>query len=534
MKSHSQRSFNSFHGPDGERSRVHLPQISGTRVSTEEAEVYDNPFYVPPDEEIFMLKNKEKEIKEADRRRAHSLKIWEKGIKHTSEGKLRRILELTNYEDEDGEEDNEDKLNIVEAARSAIKNRVRHTEPLMNFLNKKREMFLFQMTINEKKEQIKEFEELAHLQEISLQNSKDLLEKDADTFKMYVERNKNDTRKAIKKAEEETKEKQKRIQEVKHIQEKLSTLMSQNTKQLERLQKLYAYKVFFDKLTPEEFSKKVEQPKSDQKSIQSITGDVRKSIDKNRVEWQMYNTNLSPGVVELLNDDDEQFEMYFKKPEQLQVIFEDLEEQNLFTIKYTQEIEQSLEDLKRNCAIKKAELLEKANQLKKNKHELEKTIQTRLKSIDQLHNVKDDAITEKIYSRLENAIKTIFEKSKLLRDGKSEQQINGYEILKTIERKLDVQLKDLKHLPFQRVFDQYKVCVARRREEVNEQKRQAREEEQKLKMEILKKRMLAEKRYGRPIMAKSMLQAEKKEDSEPDEIDEDEIDRQLYFTERFQ
>lgn len=29
-------------------------------------------------------------------------------------------------------------------------------------------MFLFQMSINQKKEQIKEFEELAHLQEIGL------------------------------------------------------------------------------------------------------------------------------------------------------------------------------------------------------------------------------------------------------------------------------------------------------------------------------------------------------------------------------
>jgi len=195
--------------------------------------------------------------------------------------------------------------NIVEAAKSAIKNRVHHKEPLLNFLNKKREMFLFQMSINEKKEQIKEFEELAHLQEISLQNSKDLLEKDAEIFKQYVEKNKNETRQAIKKAEDETKDKQKKVQEVKQIQEDLSTIISKNTKQLEKLEKLYAYKLFLDKLAPDDFLRFQKKKKEERQKLLSKSMDhheISKDLAKEQLKWQSYNINLSPGILELLND----------------------------------------------------------------------------------------------------------------------------------------------------------------------------------------------------------------------------------------
>lgn len=187
----------------------------------------------------------------------------------------------------------------MDAANSAIRNRVRHKEPLTNFLNKKREMFLFQMTINEKKEQIKEFEELAYLQEISLQNSKDLLEKDAEAFKQHIEKNKNETRQAIKNAEDETKAKQKKIQEMKQLQEDLSTLMSKNTKQLEKLEKLYGYKLFLDKITPDDFWKKQKETRDQKKRALSVYAQDKESETFN---WQIYNLNLSPGILELLND----------------------------------------------------------------------------------------------------------------------------------------------------------------------------------------------------------------------------------------
>ncbi len=70
----------------------------------------------------------------------------------------------------------------------------------------------------------------------------------------------------------------------------------------------------------------------------------------------------------------EEGDMYFKKPEQLQDLFNSLEEKNLFIIKNSNDIEQSLEDLKHVFEMKKDLLAEKERQLRKNKQDLERGI----------------------------------------------------------------------------------------------------------------------------------------------------------------
>ena len=59
--------------------------------------------------------------------------------------------EMINLQDEKDEKDK----SIIEAAKRAIKNRVRQREPMQKFIQKSREMFLLQMAIDDKKEQIK-------------------------------------------------------------------------------------------------------------------------------------------------------------------------------------------------------------------------------------------------------------------------------------------------------------------------------------------------------------------------------------------
>ena len=47
-------------------------------------------------------------MKEQERRRVQGLKIWQKGVNHASEGKLRRIKELT--QDDYDKEEEDDKM----------------------------------------------------------------------------------------------------------------------------------------------------------------------------------------------------------------------------------------------------------------------------------------------------------------------------------------------------------------------------------------------------------------------------------------
>jgi hypothetical protein len=70
----------------------------------------------------------------------------------------------------------------VEAAKMAMKNKVRQKEPMHKFVEKKREMFLFQMLIDHKREQINQYEELSRLQERGLQKAELMLEEDLEAF----------------------------------------------------------------------------------------------------------------------------------------------------------------------------------------------------------------------------------------------------------------------------------------------------------------------------------------------------------------
>ena len=187
-----------------------------------------------------------------------------------------------------------------------IKRRVRPRESVKGFLAKKREMFLFQLSINEKKEQVKEYEELAHLQEVSLQQSMHMLEKDAATFQKYVEENKNLTINTIKRSEDQTKEKQRYIREIKRLEDKLSGVMSKNIKQLEKLEKMYGYKIFLDNLTPEDFKSGDDSSNRQVRKLSSMASDSafsEYSDTKLNIDWGSYGIKPSPELTDYLGQE---------------------------------------------------------------------------------------------------------------------------------------------------------------------------------------------------------------------------------------
>jgi len=63
------------------------------------------------------------------------------------------------------------------------------------------------MLIDHKREQINQFEELTRLHKRGLEKSEYMLEEDLEAFNKFLEENKNNSRAAIKMAEDETKQK---------------------------------------------------------------------------------------------------------------------------------------------------------------------------------------------------------------------------------------------------------------------------------------------------------------------------------------
>jgi len=147
----------------------------------------------------------------------------------------------------------------------AIKNKVRQKEPMHKFIEKKREMFLFQMLIDHKREQINQFEELTRLQERGLQKAELMLEEDLEAFNQYLDTNKSKSRSSIKKADDATQSKNNKITEIKNENEKLSDLATKNAAKIEKLGKYWTYKSFLDQITPKEFLENQKKKKMERK-----------------------------------------------------------------------------------------------------------------------------------------------------------------------------------------------------------------------------------------------------------------------------
>lgn len=148
----------------------------------------------------------------------------------------------------------------------AIKNKVRQKEPMHKFIEKKREMFLFQMLIDHKREQINQFEELTRLQERGLQKAELMLEEDLEAFNQYLDTNKSKSRSSIKKADDATRSKNEKINEIKSENEKMSDMATKNATKIEKLRKLWTYKDFLDKITPKEFVESQKKKKMERKA----------------------------------------------------------------------------------------------------------------------------------------------------------------------------------------------------------------------------------------------------------------------------
>lgn len=140
------------------------------------------------------------------------MKIWQKGVK--KQGITIRQLNDLGKKEED-EPNYQSKASFIEAAKNAIKNRVKVNEPMHEFVSKKRETLLFQMLIDHKREKINQFQELTKLHKKGLQRAEAMLEEDMENFNNYLAENKKEARDAIRKAETQTKKKNEKIAVIK-------------------------------------------------------------------------------------------------------------------------------------------------------------------------------------------------------------------------------------------------------------------------------------------------------------------------------
>ncbi|KAJ8598195.1 hypothetical protein CTAYLR_005519 [Chrysophaeum taylorii] len=222
-----------------------------------------NPFALPSDEEVFRMRDEEKKRRALEREAARKLPVWKKTVRGKPIAGSARLKTTTILDGGGGGEEEEKNKkpvskvvrqtrDLVAEARSAVANeRRQEKENMADFIAKKREMFLVQMSLDTKREEISKLEEKARTKEEALKKSEQMLEEDAIRFDTFLKENDKKAHEAIKRAEKETRLKTDKVQEIKRLNQQIQMVSSDMSKHKEALEDCLKYKDFLDGLTPE-------------------------------------------------------------------------------------------------------------------------------------------------------------------------------------------------------------------------------------------------------------------------------------------
>ena len=536
-----------------------LPPIAGESPSG--GRIFDapesNPFKLPADDQIFRLREDDKKKRHDEREKNKNLKIWEKKKKNVVKSHATRMYDLL------GEEGPRKLGDTKEKEEKNQKSSVRRQEKenMAEFIAKKREMFLVQMSLDTKREEIRKLEEKAQMKEEALQRSEQMLEEDAMRFDAFLKENDKKAHDAIKKAEEETKRKQEKAQEIKRLTQQIQALSSEMSKHKEALEDCLRYKQFLDMLTPPEFfeqQKRLREEKIEEARVQIFEEKRREWEETKKAMVDQYKRELEQSrkedkrgknkrrEKEEVNVDEIDsprlhlppppkledipspeldlgpYPMYFKEPQQLMDIFAALEEQNLFLIQNSQETEHTLEELRLAFKDTKQTMGSQTDSLQSQIDDLQREIQQEEKRAKDLlakrtHAAAHAAVAgsdksagsappsqqekEKLLSDLHSKVRYVYEQCGFDASSKPSTLF----MLSQLESKLELLLSEIEKMPVEYVIKAEKDKEKKRREHKREEQQALQEklQEERNKRSIERSLQAPKKRVGRQVMFRS-------------------------------
>jgi hypothetical protein len=311
-------------------------------------------------------------------------KIWEKTNYNSAMTQTRRMIEqIVPDVDPAALARARESKGLVSAATAAIsRDRRREKETLQEFVQKKRDMFLVQMSLDIKREEISKMDSQAKAREAALRAAEVKLEEDAVRFDAFLKENDAQAHDALKKAEAQSKAKAEKMHELKKLKHALGVVAAEKGKLKEVLEEYKRYKAFLDALTPDEW---VQARLGEQMALR--VSRKRAAYEAKLAVWEelrmakvaevtakaeadrkaALRRGMQPAKVDIdavvaaslppppllddeplpeLSEEERELPMYFTEPTQLLEVFTQLEEGNLFLIQNCQDIEQQLEELR--------------------------------------------------------------------------------------------------------------------------------------------------------------------------------------------
>jgi len=510
-----------------------------------------NPFLMPPDEEVFRMREEEKRRKRDERELMKSLKVHEKGT-FSSRMSTTRPPELVAGDDAKMNMPGHRELAAAQALPTD--HRRREKENMADFIAKKREIFLVQMSLDTKRAEIRKLEERALQREEALRKSEQMLEEDAVRFDAFLKENDEKVQEAIKRAEVEAKAKQDKVHEIKRLNAAIATINSELSKYSEQLEECHKYQEFLDNLTPPEFFKEQAELKTQRLHQKKKRREEKRRLRQKRFEEARQSAAMAAAAdaeetgadveaaaqaaaaavpkpedeaEEEEYDDAENMPMYFQKPQQLLDIFSQLEEQNLFLIQNCQETEEALEELKMKYRETKVRMDAETESLQaqidglqgaiKVEEEKGKALMDRTaKNTQGVLSGKDVSLDELNSKVTEVYVRCGFE---------ADASQSSLQMLTNIEAKLEEYLAVIEQMPedFVEVAEKQKEKERRQRAREEKIEAQRREQERRVQRSLERAQAPVHKKQGKPLMFRSTPPTRKKkeEDTGPKQTDEE-------------
>lgn len=521
-----------------------------------------NPFKMPPDNDIFMLRDKERQKKKQERIKQRSMKVADKTT-HASRINFRTAQMIRPADsDEEGKQSEDEKAVVVKDDPLAVtKDRHVEKESLADYISKKREMFLVQYSLGVKRDEMRKLEEIAQAEEEKLDLAERYLEEDAAMFDEFLKENDKNSVEAMKTAEDETREKIKKVQEIKKITAQMMSIKSEISKYEEMLKEYQLYKRFLESLTPNDWlderrkehekrreAKRKEREKNALNKAKATPSDGKLTPSKDSSKSKLFGKKAAPAKdkkaiaeksepQEEEESSDEDQDLYFTDPQQLLDIFAELEEQNLSLIQNSQETEEALEEMKQT--------------IKQTKRKMEKETQILKDQIDKLNTAinreeskaKDLKLKAQMFSfgefKQEDQERMLEELNKKVEDvyrsciGDNEANISTLQMLTNIENRLEELFEMIEMMPQDKVEAAEKAKEKERRLKLREEKmeQQRLHQEERVRRALERAKAEPKKQLGRKLVVRSEPpRHKKKEDDTAAQASREEEELAYFFT----
>ncbi|XP_062492945.1 cilia- and flagella-associated protein 100 [Pezoporus occidentalis] len=234
---HTMSTSESLFSKTGRESQLVLPEIPGK----DEEKAKKNPSAVPPDFDIFSIREKERQEAQEERERMKTMKIHEKPTYSTKvkakQKELRQALQQEEKEEARKQATNEERLKAHQKSllqeTACKRDYPANKQTFRDYINDIREISLLEFGITVQREEIQRLEEIARNEERKVEKAAYCLKKEAARFEEFLKENQKNFVQALKidekEVEEETKKIEEEIQEVNSEIEKLQRGVSELT-----------------------------------------------------------------------------------------------------------------------------------------------------------------------------------------------------------------------------------------------------------------------------------------------------------------